>query len=219
MWHEAKKVCQLHPTLLRKRSFGWHTSNLLGGVHVFNVTGSLTVDEIKQPLKMNSVGSGNVSQVRARAFDDHSFVVFENIKEMLACLKSARSMSQNRNRQMNPIVYLVSWGCIVLDIAACLPEQMVLARQWLCPTNSMRGSLQGRLLWVNAVGAFPRLLFLSFRKKKSKRKEKDIFLQNERKKQDKEETMSKTFGNCKRKNCYLQLNCYLHYLHYLIFVR
>ena len=42
----TNKVCQLNPTLLRKRTLGQHTSTLLGCVHIFNVSGFPKVDAI-----------------------------------------------------------------------------------------------------------------------------------------------------------------------------
>ena len=65
---------------------------MLGGVHVFYLSDFLKVDAIKQPIKINSVDSGNVSHDRAPAFHDHfdhSFVV----------IRCSHAGNENRNRK------------------------------------------------------------------------------------------------------------------------
>ena len=41
------------------------------GVDVFDLDFGVQIDSIKQPIKSNSVGSGNVSYCRTSAFNDH----------------------------------------------------------------------------------------------------------------------------------------------------
>ena len=53
-----QQVCQLRPTLVRKRTHGQHISNVLRGVHVLNLNGCIKIGAIKQPIKIHSVGSG-----------------------------------------------------------------------------------------------------------------------------------------------------------------
>ena len=56
---------------------------LVFGVDVFDLDLGVQVDSIKQPIKSNSVGSGNMSQCRASSlYDhlDHSFVVCKHIQ-------------------------------------------------------------------------------------------------------------------------------------------
>ena len=54
------------------------------GVNVFDLDSRVQVDSIEQPIKSNSVGSGNMSHCRASSlYDhlDHCFVVFKHIQQ------------------------------------------------------------------------------------------------------------------------------------------
>ena len=53
------------------------------GVNVFDLDLGVQIDSIKQPIKSNSVGSGNMSHCRASSLCDHldhCFVVFKDIQ-------------------------------------------------------------------------------------------------------------------------------------------
>ena len=53
------------------------------GVNVFDLDLGVQIDSIKQPIKRNSVGSGNMSHCRTSAFNNHldySFIVFKHIQ-------------------------------------------------------------------------------------------------------------------------------------------
>ena len=54
----------------------------------FDLNSLLNIDAIKQPIKINSVRSGNVSTVGAPAFDQ----CLRKHEEILACWKCARSV-------------------------------------------------------------------------------------------------------------------------------
>ena len=65
-------------------SFGEHVCELVFGVNLFDLDFGVQIDLIEQPIKSNSVGSGNMSHCRASSlfFDhlDHCFVVFKHIQ-------------------------------------------------------------------------------------------------------------------------------------------
>ena len=93
------------------------------GVDAFNVNGSLKVDTIKQPIKMNSVGS---------AFDehvDHGFVVIGNIKRCSHAGNVCVRVSQTRNRPNEPLcrnlilVFALIWTWLRVSELMVLPRQ------------------------------------------------------------------------------------------------
>ena len=67
-----------------KISLGQYVCELVFGVSVFDLDFGVQVDSIKEPIKSNSVGSGNMSHCRASSFYDHldhCFVVFKHIQQ------------------------------------------------------------------------------------------------------------------------------------------
>ena len=61
-----------------------HVCELVLGVNVFDLDFWIQIDSTKQPIKSNSVGSGNMSHRRASSlYDhlDHCFVVFKHIQQ------------------------------------------------------------------------------------------------------------------------------------------
>ena len=57
---------------------------LVFGVNVFDLDLGIQIDSIKQPIKSNFVGSGNMSHCRASSlYDhlDHCFVVFKDVQQ------------------------------------------------------------------------------------------------------------------------------------------
>ena len=53
------------------------------GVDVFDLDFGVQINSIEQPIKSNSVGSGNVSHCRTSALNDnldHSFIVLKHIQ-------------------------------------------------------------------------------------------------------------------------------------------
>ena len=60
-----------------------YVCELVLGVNVFDLDLGVQIDSIKQPIKNNSVGSGDVSHCRTSAFNDHldySFIVLKHIQ-------------------------------------------------------------------------------------------------------------------------------------------
>ena len=63
-------------------SFGQHVCELIFGVDVPDLDLVVQMDPVKQPIKSNSVGSGNMSQMRTSAIDDHldyRLIILKNI--------------------------------------------------------------------------------------------------------------------------------------------
>ena len=55
------------------------------GVNIFDLDLGVQIDSVKQPIKSNSVGSGNMSHCRASSlYDhiDHCFVVFKDVQTL-----------------------------------------------------------------------------------------------------------------------------------------
>ena len=64
-------------------SFGQNVSELVFGVDVFDLDLGIQNNSINQPIKCNSVGSGNVSHCTTPSFNDHidhCFTVFEHMQ-------------------------------------------------------------------------------------------------------------------------------------------
>ena len=58
-------------------------SELVFGVDVFDLDFGVQINSIEQPIKSNSVSSGDVSHCRTSAFNnhlDHSFIVLKHIQ-------------------------------------------------------------------------------------------------------------------------------------------
>ena len=61
-----------------------NVSELVFGVDVFNLDFGIQINSIEQPIKSDSVGSGNVSHRRTSTFNDHldhSFIVLKHIQQ------------------------------------------------------------------------------------------------------------------------------------------
>ena len=72
------------PFITCEVSFGQHVCELifLESTYLVWILG-VQVNSVEQPVKSNSVGSGNMSQCKTSAFDDHldhSFVVFKDVQ-------------------------------------------------------------------------------------------------------------------------------------------
>ena len=66
-----KQGQQMIPLIMCEILFGKNVSELVFGVDVFDLDFGIQIDSIEQPIKSNSVGSGNVSHRRTSAFNDH----------------------------------------------------------------------------------------------------------------------------------------------------
>ena len=80
---DVKQAQQMIPLITCEISFGQNVSELVFGVDVFDLDFGVQIDLIKQPIKCNSVGSGNMSHYRTPSFNDHfdhCFIVFKHIQ-------------------------------------------------------------------------------------------------------------------------------------------
>ena len=59
-----KQGQQMIPLITCEISFGLNVSELVFGVNVFDLHFGVQTDSVKQPIKSNSVGSGNMSHCR-----------------------------------------------------------------------------------------------------------------------------------------------------------
>ena len=81
MLNKQKKMI---PFVTCEVSLCQHVCELVLGVNVFDLDFGVQIDSIKQPIKSNSVGSGNMSHCKASSlYDhlDHCFVVFKEIQQ------------------------------------------------------------------------------------------------------------------------------------------
>ena len=74
---------QMIPLITREISFGQNVSEVVFGVDVFDLDFWVQINSIKQPIKCNSVGPGDVSHCGTPSFNDHfdlSFIVLKHIQ-------------------------------------------------------------------------------------------------------------------------------------------
>ena len=62
---------QMIPFITREIPLCQDVSKLVFGVDVFDLDFWVQLDSVEQPIKSNSVGSGNMSHCRASSFNDH----------------------------------------------------------------------------------------------------------------------------------------------------
>ena len=77
---DAEQRQKMIPFITCEVSFCQHVCELVLGVNIFDMDLGVQIDFIKQPIKSNSVGYGDMSRCRASSlFDhlDHCFVVFK----------------------------------------------------------------------------------------------------------------------------------------------
>ena len=78
-----EKFMVLVPIITCEITFSQLVSELVLGVHVFDLDVGVQIDSVKQPIQRNSVGSGHVSHRRTSTlYDpfDHSFIVFKVVQ-------------------------------------------------------------------------------------------------------------------------------------------
>ena len=71
------------PLITYEIPFGYDVCVLAFGVDVFDLDFGVQISSIEQPIKSNSVGSGDVSHCRTSAFDNrvnYSFIVLKHIQ-------------------------------------------------------------------------------------------------------------------------------------------
>ena len=74
---------QMIPFITCEIPFCQDVCKLVLGVDVFNLDFWVKINPIEQPIKSNSMGSGNMSHCWTSAFHnhfDHSFIVFKHIQ-------------------------------------------------------------------------------------------------------------------------------------------
>ena len=79
----VKQIQQMIPFIRCEISFGQYVCELVFGDDVFDLDFGIQIDSIEQPIKSNSVGSGNMSHCRTPSFNDHldhCFIVFKHIQ-------------------------------------------------------------------------------------------------------------------------------------------
>ena len=72
------------PLITCEVPFSQHVSELFFGGNIFDLNLRIQINSVKQPVLINSVGSGYVSHCWTSAFDDHfnnCFVVFKKNEE------------------------------------------------------------------------------------------------------------------------------------------
>ena len=80
----VKQTQTMIPFITCEVSLGLHVCELVFGVNVFDLDFGVQIDSIEQPIKSNSVGSGNMSHCRASSLHDHldhCLVVFKHIRQ------------------------------------------------------------------------------------------------------------------------------------------
>ena len=79
----AEQTRKMVPFITCEISLCQYVCELVLGVNVFALNLGVQIDSIKQPIKNNSVGSGNMTHCRtALLYDhlDHCFVVFKDVQ-------------------------------------------------------------------------------------------------------------------------------------------
>ena len=80
----VKQTQKVIPFITCEISLGQYVCELVLGVNLFDLDFGVQIDSIEQPIKRNSVGSGNMSHCGASSLYvhlDHCFVVFKHIQQ------------------------------------------------------------------------------------------------------------------------------------------
>ena len=81
-WLNLRQSTKCPPLCFRKTAFGEHVRDLFFGANVLDLNAWVRVDTFEEPVQIHSVSAGNMSHVRATAFDGHlddGVVVLEKI--------------------------------------------------------------------------------------------------------------------------------------------
>ena len=79
---DIEQIQKVVPFIPCEMSFSHKVCELIPGINMPNLHLAVGVDSVKQPVKSNSVGPGNMSQRRASAFNDHldhTFIVLKDV--------------------------------------------------------------------------------------------------------------------------------------------
>ena len=80
---DVEQTQMMIPFITCEISLDQYVCDLFFGVSVFDLDLGVQIDSTKQPVKSNSVGSGDVSHCRTSAFNNHfdySFIVLKHIQ-------------------------------------------------------------------------------------------------------------------------------------------
>ena len=80
----VKQTQKMIPFITCEISLGQYVCELVFGVNAFDLDFGVQIDSNEQPIKSNSVGSGNMSHCRAFFLFhhfDHCFVVFKHMQQ------------------------------------------------------------------------------------------------------------------------------------------
>ena len=83
---DAEQTQKMVPLITCEISLCQYVCELILGVNVFDLDFWVQIDSIKQPIKSNSVGSGNMSHCRTSSLYnhlDHNFVVFKHMSQSI----------------------------------------------------------------------------------------------------------------------------------------
>ena len=78
-----KQSQQMIPFITCETAFGQYVSELVPGFNIFDLNLGIKINSIKQPVKSNSVGPGNMSHRRTSAFYyhlDNGFIVLKYVQ-------------------------------------------------------------------------------------------------------------------------------------------
>ena len=85
--HNVEQTKKMVPLITCETLFGQHVKELVFGVTIFDLDFGIQIDSVKQPIKRNSVGSGQVSHCWTSSFDDHLdywLIVLKSVQLRLA---------------------------------------------------------------------------------------------------------------------------------------
>ena len=79
--HDVERTEKMIPLITGEIAFRQQVCELVFGVHIVDLDLGVHIDSVKQPIKRDSVGSGDVSHRRTSAFNDrldHCFCLSED---------------------------------------------------------------------------------------------------------------------------------------------
>ena len=89
----VEQTQQMIPFITCEISLCQYVCELVLGVNVFDLDLGVQIDSINQPIKSNSVGSGNMSHCRASSLCDHldhCLVVFKDVQQSFLTRRNSR---------------------------------------------------------------------------------------------------------------------------------
>ena len=142
-----------------------YVCELVLGVKVLDLDLGVQIDSIKQPIKSNSVDSGNTSHCRASSvYDhlDHCFVVFKDLQQSFLTRRIGRLREQAQHCPDHQSFHEFSFaleiwtGLSVLDLSdMCFREELRRSdptRPLVMLTWSLQGLLQNQSLQTILIG-------------------------------------------------------------------